>query len=382
MSRIKRMRRALAVVLVASCAVGAAVPTARGQTPSAAQLLGERRVVTEVSEAAEPLRASLRAEVEKVLAAGRLAPFRTLYGEGGLRYHWREPWQMVYTLSRAMPYLEPATQDRVRAYLRDRIAEAPPWQPQLLGPEGTLRQPVDVERPLFNAGCQGGETRSAFFPYALWAYADTTGDWETVRANWPAIQQAFARKVDPRPTLETLSGAIGMHRLATHLDDDAAAQNALSIVEGFLRAATDFETIRANATRAYTGQERWNREAQGIVHAFLNLTPEAARLLAGSPELKAGAEAHAAAGRRAWPFWWMAQAPIGAAGYYGEGCCAGPEQREMLFAYEAWVAGLPAATLARYTDVPDALIGDCSYLQNVVTAIEAQGQAQWQPIRR
>ena len=57
---------------------------------------------------------------------------------------------------------------------------------------------------------------------------------------------------------------------------------------------------------------------------------------------------------------------------------AGPEQRGMLFAYEAWVARTPASRLAYYVDVPDALIGDCTYLQNLVIAIESFGSARWE----
>ncbi len=37
-----------------------------------------------------------------------------------------------------------------------------------------------------------------------------------------------------------------------------------------------------------------------------------------------------------------------------------------------------ASELARLVDVPDALIVDCYYLQNLVTAIESWGRAKWQ----
>jgi len=104
---------------------------------------------------------------------------------------------------------------------------------------------------------------------------------------------------------------------------------------------------------------------------------EAARFIASSEELRRDAAEYAAAGWKDWPLWWMAPAPVGDAGYYGEGCCAGPEQRGMLLNYEAWVARTPAPKLARYVDVPDALVGDCTYLQNLVTAIEAYGSQSW-----
>ena len=45
--------------------------------------------------------------------------------------------------------------------------------------------------------------------------------------------------------------------------------------------------------------------------------------------------------------------------------------------YFAWIGQSPANELRLWVDVPDALIGDCYYLQNLVTAIEAWGQAAW-----
>ena len=44
----------------------------------------------------------------------------------------------------------------------------------------------------------------------------------------------------------------------------------------------------------------------------------------------------------------------------------------MLFNYFAWVRQAPANELRLLVDVPDALIGDCYYLQNLVTAIVVQ----------
>jgi hypothetical protein len=54
----------------------------------------------------------------------------------------------------------------------------------------------------------------------------------------------------------------------------------------------------------------------------------------------------AAAGWKDYPLWWMARAPVGDSGYYGECCYSGPDQRHMLFNYEAWVAGTNAEKLA------------------------------------
>lgn len=359
-------RTALSFVTVftwAACATGAAELEA---------IVKQRRIVESIGPGAEPLKARLVAEVQKVLKAGRLAPFRTLYGEHGPRYHWREPWQMVYTLSLALPHLPSELQAAGKRYLTEEIAARPPWEGALLGPDGTKRQPDDLPESVFRA-MPAGQTPTAFFPYALWVYADRSGDWQTIRANWPVIQQNFQAKAGQRPNFETASGAIGMYRLAMGIADSAAAR-FLTLATDTLAACRNFEAVRASAHRAYTGRED---RSWGVTYAFFNLTPELARFIAGDEALAKAAEAYAEVGRWTWPLWWMAQAPVGDAGYYGEGCCAGPEQRGMLFNYEAWVRKLPAAQLALYTDVPDALIGDCTYLQNLVTAIEAFGKERW-----
>jgi hypothetical protein len=355
------------VLMLSTYAVGAAGLEA---------IVTERRAVSDIGPGAEPLKARLVAEVQKVIKAGRLAPFRTLYGEHGLRYHWREPWQMPYTLGLALPHLPPELQADVKRYLAEEIAARPPWEGALLGPDGTKRQPDDLPESVFRA-IGAGQTPTAFFPYALWVYASRSGDWRTIRANWPVIQQNFQAKVGTRPNFETASGAIGMYRLAVGIDDSAAAARFLKAATDALAACRNFEAVRASAHRAYTGHENWTRESHGVNYAFFNLTPEIARLIAGDEALAKAAEAYADAGRRTWPLWWMAQAPVGDWGYYGEGCCAGPEQRGMLFNYEAWVRKLPAEQLAMYADVADALIGDCTYMQNLVTAIEAFGTAAW-----
>lgn len=369
---MKTLTLSLALVL-ACCALSAGAATPE-------EIVAQKRqVASAANPQADALKAKLAVEVTKIVKAGRLAPFRTLYGEGGLRYHWREPWQMVYTLSLALPYLDADLQTKVKAYLKDEMTTRPPWDVKLLGPEGTLRQADDLPKAVFQADCKGGEVRNAFFAYALWVYADRTGDVQTIKNNWKAIQTSYAAKIGSKPNLETVSSAVGLARLAKLVGDDAAAQSATRQATDAIAACQNFSAVQASATKLYTGKEKWIRETQSVLYAFFDLTPEAARVLTATPELKAEAAKYAAIGWRDWPFWWMAQAPVGDSGYYGEGCCAGPEQQTMLFGYEAWVANTPADKLAYYSDVPDALVGDCGWIQNTVTALDAFGQTTWVP---
>lgn len=351
-----------------------------GFAPAAtpAEIVNQKRTVSDIAPGADAINSRLHAEVQKIVDAGRLAPFRTLYGEGGLRYHWREPWQMPFTLALALPYLNSELQGKVKTYLKEEIAARPPWENKLLGLDGTRRQADDLPDGVFNSVSGADEVRTPFMGYALWLYADRTGDVATIKQNWPAIKSNFAKKSANRPNLETLSGLIGMYRLAKVVQDTPAADEYLGQATAAVEAVKDFSSVVSSSNKIYTGQKTWNREAWGVLYAFYNLTPEATRALNSHASIKAEVADYAQSGWKVWPFWWMAQAPVGAAGFYGEGCCSGPEQQGMLMQYEAWIAGTPADKLAYHSDVPDALIGDCTWIRNAVTVIEAFGKEKWE----
>ena len=72
-----------------------------------------------ISSEAQPLITALRAEVDKILAAGHLAPLRfsgaDIVNEGFWLYY--EPGRVITTLAYAYPYLTSAQQALVRAYV-------------------------------------------------------------------------------------------------------------------------------------------------------------------------------------------------------------------------------------------------------------------------
>jgi hypothetical protein len=181
---------------------------------------------------------------------------------------------------------------------------------------------------------------------------------------------------DP-PTYETISAAIAMSRLSHKLDGESSPTHYQAEARRLLRAGLDFETFRGRAHRVYSGRPDWYRGSEGIAFALFYLIPEVARYIQEQPGLKGSMDRYADRAAAVWPFWWMAQAPVGDGGYFDEGSCAGPETRMMLFNYHAWVREEPARELALRVDVPDALIGDCYYLLNLVTAIEAYGRRVW-----
>lgn len=198
-----------------------------------------------------------------------------------------------------------------------------------------------------------------------------------MRSQWKNLQGVYAELAASPPTYELISGAIAMSRMARALGDEPMQQRFTTEAVKLMQAGTSFETFRRNAHLAYSGKPDWFRGSDGIAFALFYLTPEVARYINEQSDLKRAMERYVDQAVAVWPFWWMAQAPVGDGGYFDEGSCAGPETRMMFFNYFAWVRQKPVKELRLLVDVPDALIGDCYYLQNLVTAIESLGQSRW-----
>jgi hypothetical protein len=337
-------------------------------------IVQQTRRVEDLSPGANKLISRLEAEVTKIIQAGHLMPFRVQYGEGQPRNVYAEPWMMMYTLARAYPYVSKGTQSAITTYLRQETQLRAPWSPTPLGPTGAYRQGDPKGVPELGLPPKKYKPTGTLL-YALWLYGHHSGDWSAIKAQWQNLQGIYAALAASPPTYELISGAIAMSRMARVFGDEPGrfAAEAAKLMQ----AGTDFESFRRHAHVAYSGKPNWYRGSDGIGFALFNLTPEVARYIKEQPALKRALENYADHAVAVWPLWWMAQAPVGDWGYFDEGSCAGPETRMMLFHYFAWVRQKPASELGQLVDVPDALIGDCYYLQNLVTAIEAWGRANW-----
>lgn len=338
-------------------------------------IVREARRVDPLAPEAAPWVTRLESEVRKILQAGHLMPFRVQYGEGRPRHLYAEPWMMMLTLARAYPYVAPETQTAITAYLRQETRRHAPWSKTALGPEGAYRQGDPAGVP--ETGLPPAYKPTGTLLYALWLYGHHTGDWPELKTQWATLQTLYRELSAAPPTYESISGAIALARMAKVFGDAAAEERFSADAVKLMQAGTNFEAFRRHAHLAYSGKPDWVRGTDGIAFALFHLTPEVARYIRGQPALQAAIDRYVDRAVAIWPLWWMAQAPVGDWGYFDEGSCAGPETRMMLFNYFAWVRPAPAAELAARVDVPDALIGDCYYLQNLVTAIEAWGRPQW-----
>ncbi len=339
--------------------------------------------------------ARLQAEVDKIIAAGHLMPFRLEYGEGdGIppgypphHYAYYQPWMMMYTLGRAYPHVSAASQAQIVTYVHNEVLLLAPWGTTPLGATGAYRQGDPAGVPEMDLPAV--YLRTGTMLYALWTYGHNTWDWTDIQPQWANLKTIYTGLMSGRHTYELLNGAIAMSALAQQFGDAAAQATYDANIATLETEGLNFNTFRANAHLDYTGQNAWFRETAGIAYPLFNLTAEVAAYINAQPALKTAVVTYMEAlptvqdngalgvdvpsPLYCWPLGWMAQTPMGHSGYFGEGCCGGAETRMMLFNYLAWIQGAAPATLAYYADAPDALVGDAYYMQSLVTAIESFG---------
>lgn len=190
-------------------------PLAEGQL-DAETYVNETVTYTDIdAEATADLRAKLATEVEALLAVGELpSPMRFLRGYVGYCTYWGNPAETVQTLCDVAPLLEEDLRTRALDFAKQLVQKYPPWKTGFVaeGPRRELYPLPDDVRP-----GAGKDTPPNAPPvsnlYALWTYANATGDWDTVRENWAAITDLYQRATRVKPTQEVKAGRMkaGIH---------------------------------------------------------------------------------------------------------------------------------------------------------------------------
>lgn len=218
--------------------------------------------------AAARLREKLAREIDKVLAAGPLAPHQWPFGEmgSGLYFstYFHNPGEALVTLAWALPHLDDGRAAKLRAYLRGEFREASPfkdhWWGDLKNRRGAPREryPLDVQFPKWI----GGTTFSLHNLYAASLYAEVAAEKGEIAGIWArskeyleahfrraAVEWDYTERLrfpvrhdwGPHHTFLThrdhpaaesryesfnsrLNGLIGYVRLARRSGDDAAAE--------------------------------------------------------------------------------------------------------------------------------------------------------------
>jgi hypothetical protein len=338
-----------------------------------------------------PLIEILRTEVDRILAAGPLAPLRMAYADLPYEAYWLyyERGRIITTLASAYPHVDLSRQQSIQQHVRTALAGAgdAPWVPGLKRPtDGAPRALSGVRvtegRFVDYLGDPAGLVPTLHVFYGLWLYGDRTGDWDTLRSHWAQIKEAYARDA---ATTVILYGQMGAHlalaRMSARFGDDAMLRTAVQELERDFNAGKDLARIeeRQKQSRYKVFYDPRNAPSfPGQPWMFLDLCPEVARYL--TDHVKEAVLQRADAFIARYPLWWLHQAPYSArwTGDEGEGLpadCFG-----MIYPLERWVRSTPPEKLALYLRSVPTGVGDCYWIEGLVQTIEAFGAVTWQPI--
>jgi uncharacterized repeat protein (TIGR01451 family) len=338
----------------------------------------------------EELVSRLEEEIQAIVSAGHLAPFFIERGEtaregvpgdsshpeqGLVKFrpgnlYWFDPGELVYTLSLAYPYLSSGLQSQVRMYLQNEMSIYPPLQP-LPGDatwltNGARRETYSVTVSL-HVWPPAAPPLSTL--YALWAYADATGDWTYLQSHWPEIDALFDDKKNEVDNYAAISGAIGYARIAAHLGHVAEAQEGEDVAVAAMIAGENFSAFLETANTRYPDPRNQTTGLRAPV--FFGLVPELGRFLRDTNRDTISAYLDALTDYCDGEFLWYLTR-LGLQEEIGESSFHGPELAWSVFLAKAYVQGVDRAELQAYLDRPWGL-GDLYYLQKLVTAIEGGG---------
>ncbi len=171
--------------------------------------------VKPLPEGAAAVQAELVAGVDKVLAAGHLAPvnlpWKVSYGWGAFhfssaRHLYSAPGQTLSTLARALPFLDPERRAKVLAYLQRERADFPPESiAHLPSDVGARREPWALSEGFIKAEtnklrAQNFHVRTKTIPpqalYDLWSYYAAVG-FDKMAADGFTPAEAARRSIEP-----------------------------------------------------------------------------------------------------------------------------------------------------------------------------------------
>jgi uncharacterized repeat protein (TIGR01451 family) len=332
----------------------------------------------------------LEEEVQAVIEAGHMAPyfiergFTTPQGipgdssdSGIVRFgpsgnvYWFDPGELVYTLSIAYPYLSSGLQNQLWAYLQNEInlyspLERLPWPADWLT-GGARREPYEVT---VGVSVWPPPSPPLSTLYALWAYADATGDWGYMADHWSQIRALFNDKKDEVDSYAAISGAIGYARIADHLGHTAQAQEGEDVAVAAMLAGQDFSTFLGTANHRYPDPRNSPTGLRSPV--FFGLVPEVGRYLRDTNGSEVAAYLAEMTDYYDGQYLWYLTR-LGLQRERGETSFHGPELAWSVFLAKAFTEDITSIELQRYLDRPWG-IGDMYYLQKLVAAIEADAQ--------
>ncbi len=343
------------------------------------------------SQPAPDLVTHLEHAVQSMVDAGHLAPFylergfsareaipgeSTLPQDGLCRFspgnvYWFDPGELIYTLSLAYPYLSVELQNRVRTYLIAEMHNYPPLSP-LPYPgsstwlvDGVRREPYPVTIVPNNWPPPSPPLSTL---YALWTYANATGDWTYLETHWPQIDQLFDTYRNQVDSYARIAGAIAYARIADRLGHIQAAQEGEQVAVAAMTAGTNLSTFLTAANNRYPDArpDSYNGTRAPV---FFGLVPEVGAYLRDY----AGQDVRTYLEEFTNPksgnlVWYLTRAGVQIEP--GESSFHGPELAWSIFMAYAYTQEFDNTQLHAYLDRPWGL-GDLYYIQKLVATIEA-----------
>jgi hypothetical protein len=345
---------------------------------------------------ADDLIQRLRDEVQSILNAGHLAPARNYYADIDEEYWlFTEPCRIITTLAWAYPYLTATQRDAVKAYVAAELSDVRwvpwngnPWDNYYLPFNvGTLRERHPTDTSTRFDGPWGNARPTVQVIYGLWLYGCRTGDWTTIQSRWSNIKSFYSNHTWQADLYGTMCAHIAMARLAEKFSDTAMRTTALANLQTQLDGGVTFATVESNCWNKtpywispYRGM--WDSRKDGLVYRgfmFLNLTPEMGRYL--KENVSAATLQRHNQGKSEFPYWWMMETEHFCRHTGDEGVGFPSEMMGMIMPVERWVADAPASALRSYMKSWTNNIGDCYWLEALVTVIEAHGAVTWVDVR-
>jgi hypothetical protein len=345
----------------------------------------------------DDLRQRLENEVSKVVSVdAHLMPFyleRGFHGKGSWppdvtndsepailgnsNTYWYDQGEMIVSLAKAYPYVNPGLQASLKNYLDAEM--------QRFAPLSRLPWPVDSwfkqgrARELYSVPIRNG---LVVWPppgvpiqtlYAMWAYSYYTNDWRYVTEHWSEVDSLFDNKKGSIDSYAEISGAIGYARIAKQLGKNGEAGEGEAVALAAMQRGYDFGSWLKIANQRFPDdkQSGWSpAQAQGRRGAvFFGMTPEVGHYLRDSNSGSVAAVLDDIAG---YPFgaymWYVTR--LGLQSELQEGSYHTPELAWSVFLAKAYIEGANQSQLRYWLDRPWG-IGDVWYLQKVVAAIEA-----------
>jgi hypothetical protein len=339
------------------------------------------------------LRDRLVGEVARMVQAGHLAPLPLIGGVGfasgsyswdlgGATYGpytlaWLNPADTILALSQAFPLLPTDQQTSLGRYMRAEL-DAYPIDAFDISGAYTTAKPSDgsvyyrgVRREQY--ALPADLTYNLWPPlrppidnlYALWAYANATGDWGYLEGRWPTISglyTAFATRGTP-DTYGQIGGLIGFARIARHLGHEPDAQAAADLAVRGLRSGADF----AKFVQVADGRRSNTHAVSSPVFSYL--TPEVGAYLRDHSRDSVAAYVADVTATGNLPTWYLAW---GEQTMGGENAYLSPDVAWQIFLAKAYVLQATEHDLRRYLDQPWS-IGDPYFIQKLVATMGAGG---------